>query len=185
MRSTVPKPRPLLTLATVAGQRAFGSKLVTNVFRGLVAEAIVASALCDEWKWCSEDYYPYDFIHKNGTRLEVKQSAACQSWTSTAPFAPRWDIGARKGFYEGEKFIAQPGRNADIYVLALHPVRDRDAADHRNPDQWEFYVGAGGGSPDHEDDWLVEGEGSRDAGDDHRAACEGFRDDGPREIARL
>ena len=33
---------------------AFGNRLITNVFRGHVAEAIVAEALDPEWTWCSQ-----------------------------------------------------------------------------------------------------------------------------------
>jgi hypothetical protein len=36
-------------------------------------------------------------------------------------------------------WVPAPGRNADIYVLALHDVVD-DTADHRDPDQWAFFV---------------------------------------------
>lgn len=35
---------------------AFGRPLVTNVLRGQVVEAIVASALEPEWTWCAADY---------------------------------------------------------------------------------------------------------------------------------
>ena len=127
-------------IAEVAGARAFGSRLITNVFRGLVVEAIVASALCPDWHWCSQDYYGFDFKHTCGKRLEVKQSAACQSWPSSKPSLARWDIASRQGFYEGEKFTAAPGRNADIYILGWHPEKDRKKADHRDPRQWEFFI---------------------------------------------
>ena len=31
-------------------------------------------------------------------------------------------------------------REVDLYVFAWHPVQDADIADHRRPDQWEFFV---------------------------------------------
>lgn len=127
-------------IVQLAAERAFGSRLVTNSSRGLIAEAIVATVLCPEWRWCSEDYHRCDFTHPSGAQLEVKQSAASQSWKSKAPTIARWDVGARKGYWESETYVARPGRNAEIYVLAWHPIADREQADHRDPAQWQFFV---------------------------------------------
>jgi len=38
-------------------------------------------------------------------------------------------------------------RNADIYVLALHSTTD-DSADHRDPQQWSFFVVKASALPD-------------------------------------
>lgn len=109
-----------------------------NVYRSVVVEAIVATALPD-WEWCSADYASCDFRRNDGIRLEVKQSALRQSWGSKLA-RPGWDIAPRTGYWnEGINWVAAPGRNADIYILALHAVTD-EAADHRNPAQWAFYV---------------------------------------------
>ncbi len=35
--------------------------------------------------------------------------------------------------------MTEPGRNADIFIFAWHPLTD-DTADHRDPDQWLFHV---------------------------------------------
>jgi len=119
---------------------AFGRPLVTNVLRGMVAEAIVACALEPEWHWCAQDYANWDFERADGLRLEVKQSAARQSWaTSDKPSACSFDIAARKGRLEGATWIDAPGRAAQIYVFAHHPVADI-SADHRDPAQWNFHV---------------------------------------------
>jgi len=67
--------RRVVELACAA---TFDRALVTNIFRGIVAEAIVAMALPD-WQWVSADYSPFDFQHPDGCRLEVKQSALRQS----------------------------------------------------------------------------------------------------------
>ena len=123
-----------------AAQAAFGKPLVVNVQRGLVAEAIVAAALEPDWRWCSEDYSSWDFEHRDGTRLEVKQSAARQSWSTTRPSSCSFDIAPRTGRYEGgTRWIEEAGRNADIYILAHHPIFD-GRPDHRDPGQWLFYV---------------------------------------------
>lgn len=117
----------------------FGKPLVTNVYRAVIVEAIVDAALSD-WSWCSADYASCDFKHPDGRRLEVKQSALKQSWESARVSVPSWDIKPRTGYWkDGVEWISQPGRNADIYVFALHTVTD-DTADHRDSYQWVFYV---------------------------------------------
>ena len=124
---------------SAAADAIFGKPLVTNVYRSVLVEAMVAGALKD-WTWCSGDYAAYDFSHPNGLRLEVKQTAIQQTWERTSTPQPRWDIAPRTGYgVDGTKWVDKPGRNADIYVLALHPVAG-ERTDHRNPEQWIFYV---------------------------------------------
>ena len=121
-------------------EAAFGRPLITNVLRGQVVEAIVACALEPEWTWCAEDYSSWDFERADGKRLEVKQSAARQSWAvSDKPSACSFDIGIRKGRWEGPHWISEVGRAADVYIFAHHPIAD-STADHRDPNQWQFYV---------------------------------------------
>ena len=124
-----------------ATRAAFDKPLVTNVYRSVIVEAIVDAALRPAWRWCSADYAGWDFEHASGAHLEVKQSAAKQSWTASSKgyVAPRFDIAERTGFWVGATFFPGQGRNAHIYVFAFHPRTD-DAADHREPDQWVFYV---------------------------------------------
>lgn len=121
-------------------QVAFGKPLVTNVLRGHVAEAIIALALEPEWNWSSADYAGWDFERSDGLRLEVKQSAAMQSWSTGKPSKAIFDVAARTGYWEsGTRWIAQPGRPAHLYVFAHHSTYGDDA-DHRDPAQWQFYV---------------------------------------------
>lgn len=119
---------------------AFGKPLVTNVLRGHVVEAILAMALEPDWTWCAGDYSSFDFERIDGKRLEVKQSAARQSWAPPAHgrINASFDIKERTGRWEGSVFIYEPGRTAHIYVFAFHPLLD-DVADHRECGQWEFY----------------------------------------------
>lgn len=125
-------------VAQLASDATFNRPLVTNIFRGIIAEAIVSLALPD-WRWVSADYSPYDFEHPDGTKLEVKQSSLRQSWVTAKPSVPSWDIAARTGSYGDDGWLPKVGRNADIYVLALHGTTD-DTTDHRDPDQWCFFV---------------------------------------------
>lgn len=123
-----------------ATSTTFDCQFVTNVFRSVLVEAMVAAAL-PQWDWCSADYAPYDLRHPDGTRIEVKQSAARQTWHRGRASRAVWDIKPRKGYYkdDGVTWVDCPGRNADIYVLAHHPLVD-DTADHRDATQWRFYV---------------------------------------------
>jgi hypothetical protein len=120
---------------------AFGRPLVTNILRSMLVEAMIDASLPSEWTWCSADYAGWDFQHTNGLKLEVKQSAARQTWATQAIVASKcaWDIAPRTGYYIGAEWVSAPGRNADLYVLAHHPVVN-DRADHRDPQQWRFFV---------------------------------------------
>jgi hypothetical protein len=122
-------------------EAAFGAPIISNAFRGFLVEKIVDTALSpNNWRMCSGDWGGWDFEHADGCRLEVKQSAALQTWAAAAKSTPRFDIRSRTGYYEsGTKWVARPGRCADIYVCAYHPVVDA-SAEHRDPSQWQFYV---------------------------------------------
>jgi hypothetical protein len=126
-------------IVAAATAAIFGQPMITNVFRSVIVEAIVAAALGDAWEWSSADYAACDFKRADGLRLEVKQSSLRQTW-STKLSRPAWDIAARMGYWiGGVEWVSAPGRNADIYVLALHGVTDA-SADHRDPRQWSFFV---------------------------------------------
>lgn len=122
-----------------AGQSAFGRPLVQNNLRAVIVEAMVDLALPNDWRWCSADWAAWDFEHTDGTRLEVKQSAARQTWAAPGnPGQRRFDVAPRQGRWEGSAWIEEPGRHAHLYLFADHPIAD-DTADHRDPAQWVFY----------------------------------------------
>jgi hypothetical protein len=123
---------------------AFGSPLVQNNLRALVVEAIIDSALSPTWRWVSKDWAGWDFEHvESRVRLEVKQSAARQTWKAPPKQKlplPRFDVRERTGYWDdGATWVAQAGRLAQIYVFAHHPITD-DTADHRDALQWRFHV---------------------------------------------
>ena len=124
-----------------ASKAAFGERLITNNLRGLVAEVIVAGALEPVWEWCSADWAGWDFERADGLKLEVKQSATRQTWTTidSKRSVCRFDIKPRTGAYEGSKWFPLIGRQADIYVFAHH-FEDGEDADHCDPAQWRFFV---------------------------------------------
>lgn len=119
----------------------FDAPLVNNAFRGMLVEAMLAQVLEPEWRWCSADWASHDFENAEGVKLEVKQSAALQSWhkPGDSPSRGSFDIASRTGRYEGARWIDEPGRAAQIYVFAWHPIVDHGLADHREPNQWQFY----------------------------------------------
>src|SRR5690606_35488651 len=106
-----------------ASRAAFGAPLVSNILRGHVAEAVIALVLEPEWTWCSADFAGWDFERADGFRLEVKQSASQQSWTSAKPSSPSFDIATRTGYWEnGATWVPRPGRQAHLYIFAYHAV---------------------------------------------------------------
>lgn len=118
---------------------AFGKPLVTNVLRAQLVEAMIALVLEPVWTWCAVNYAPCDFERADGLRLEVKQSAARQSWSTDKPSKAIFDVAARTGRNEAHGWVEEYGRAAHLYVFAHHPTFD-DTADHRDPAQWLFYV---------------------------------------------
>jgi len=120
-----------------------GKPIIGNAFRGTLVEAIIAEALEPTWRWCADGWGSFDFEGPNGIGLEIKQSAARQSWHTgdCKPCTPRFDIAERTGYWtDTSKWVERPGRAAAIYVFAYHPIFDAAVADHRDPLQWEFFV---------------------------------------------
>jgi len=123
-----------------AAHAAFGRPLIQNNLRAVVVEAMVDLALPAGWRWCSADWAGWDFEHADGTRMEVKQSAARQTWAAPKrPGQRRFDVAFRQGRWEGSVWVDEPGRHAHLYLFADHPVAD-ESADHRDPAQWLFYA---------------------------------------------
>jgi hypothetical protein len=58
----------------------FDAPLIQNNLRGLYVETLVSCLLGPHWKLVSADWSAWDLAHEDGTRLEVKQAAAKQTW---------------------------------------------------------------------------------------------------------
>ena len=130
-------------------QSVYNRNLINNAERGVYVEHMIFLALKGQgwdltWPWASWD------LHRDGARIEVKQSAARHPWHQRPkpPFPPpyRGKFGIKKpskGYYPEDgtwKETQPPQRHADIYVFAWHSKEDLKIADHRRPDQWEFFV---------------------------------------------
>ena len=122
----------------------FDKAIMNNVHRGDYLECMVAFALEPDWH-LTWDWAPWDCEHTSGARLQIKQSAARQSWDRQEVSQrrhPSFDISYKKGYWpkDGSRWIESPGRLADIYVFAWHPGRHRGRADHRDHEQWHFFA---------------------------------------------
>jgi hypothetical protein len=125
----------------------FDQPVMSNLARPLYVERLVLAALGPSWTHVGADWAGWDLEDVRGTRIEVKQSAARQTWTDGptslgSPTRPVFDIASRTGYYTdgGSRWAAGVARPADLYVFAWHPVFDVQLVDHRDPRQWQFFV---------------------------------------------
>lgn len=112
-------------------ERVFNQRLIINVDRGQYVECLIELALSElrpPWS-LTDTWAAWDLEQQaeNGARIEIKQSAALQTWDT--PNAGR-----------AREFNIAPPRPADLYVMAWHDETDPNIADHRLPEQWRFYV---------------------------------------------
>ena len=132
--------------------RFYGRPLIANLYRGDYVEGLILFALGEGWKQTPE-WSSWDLEREDGVRVEVKQSAALQSWhrsTGIKKPAPYFDIAPRAGYYTDSTDAAvwvgldpeEPDfiRAADLYIFAWHPENNPDTADHRRAEQWQFFV---------------------------------------------
>lgn len=132
----------------------FDVPIMGNLYRPHYVERLVAIGLGEGFKLVSADWAGWDIEHKSGMRIEVKQSAALQTWTNEPsgpkkPAAGSFDIAPRNGYWtnRGSRWVPAPGRLADIYIFAWHPIVAQATADHRDPTQWVFFVVPSGELP--------------------------------------
>jgi hypothetical protein len=125
----------------------YDTKIMSNLVRPHYVERMLAAALGDRWRLVSADWSGWDIEGDGGIRVEVKQSAARQTWTGRPSLEGRstrgvFDIAPRTGFWTngGTHWLSSFGRPADLYIFAWHSVVDAALADHREPAQWQFFV---------------------------------------------
>ena len=73
----------------------YNRPVMNNVDRGLYVEHLIADALGPDWLPSGSDWAAWDCQHRHGDRIEIKQSAARQSWDVAPVFPPdlpRFDI---------------------------------------------------------------------------------------------
>jgi hypothetical protein len=124
----------------------FDQRIMSNLFRPHYVERLVQAALGDDYRLVSADWAGWDIDGPNGLRIEVKQSAARQTWTDRPSLGGKltrgtFDIAPRTGYYDhGGDWVPSTGRPAHIYIFAWHPIGELEHADHRDPTQWRFFV---------------------------------------------
>ena len=148
-------------------QSIYERRIIGNVERGAYVECMIELVLQEqdpEWHM-TEPWSGWDLEHRQtGARIEIKQSAALQRWSphvrempgvdanlaprpragsrAGAPPNPRFSIKPHEGYYseDGTWIATELQRHADLYVFAYHQEKDRNVADQRRPDQWQFFV---------------------------------------------
>jgi hypothetical protein len=123
--------------------RYIDKPIILNVFRAHVVEAIVIRALGSTYR-LTDGWEGWDVEHtETGWRLEIKQSAAKQSWHVDDVVTKRavFDIAPRTGEYRDQIWVAydSPKRAANSYLFAWHQTVGMEC-DHRDALQWKFYL---------------------------------------------
>lgn len=123
--------------------RFFSEPIIENVWRGDYVECMIETLLVPDWH-LTGTWDMWDLEHSTGARIEVKASSALQTWTTDTPsLSPSFDIKPRKEFWDQQTATMipiAPQRLADLYVFAWHPETQRSIADHRRPEQWQFFI---------------------------------------------
>lgn len=130
--------------------------LIENKERGVYVEAMIAEILGTKWELTYRlpgygTWSEWDIENRTtGKRIEIKQSAACQTWHSGTNVAtkPVFSIKEAEGYFgpdhgemdSGWTQFESPTRLADLYIFAWHGVGCENNPDHRDRAQWEFYV---------------------------------------------
>lgn len=120
-----------------------GSDLLSNTQRGVMAEFLVAKAMCvantPRLEWGS-----YDLATEAGQKIEVKSAAYHQSWSQLRPSAIRFDISPAKWLWDPDTntstYHEKPVRASDAYVFCLLGSLEQTSPDPLDLDQWTFYV---------------------------------------------
>ena len=124
-----------------------GADLLGNVWRGVLAEFLIARAL-DVTHEPRLEWAPYDLRTRSGVTVEVKSASYRQSWQQSRPSNITFDIAPRKQEWNSAtnemRTLVVPRRLADVYVFCLLGREDlaKDDTDPLDVDQWAFYVAA-------------------------------------------
>lgn len=122
-------------IAVAAGRAAFGSRLLPNGLRGLVAETIVAAALDPGWRRLPPETGPWSFA-QGARRIALRQAAALLPGEAEPRREHAIGFDTRISLRASES----TDRAACMIVFAFHGEGDPDFADHRNPLQWRFFL---------------------------------------------
>lgn len=127
---------------------SYEPKILSNLVRPLLIERLIELLLGNNWRHTGANWAGWDIEHiKEDYRIEVKQSAARQTWSNRESLGGKltkgtFDIRARTGYFDksGSIWTSENGRHADAYIFAWHGVGEENETDHRDVKQWQFYL---------------------------------------------
>lgn len=118
------------------------SDIYNNIYRGILAEYIVATALKltpPDGDFVRVVWSPYDLQSRSGRRVEVKSAAYLQSWDGD-PSKISFDIRPSRLWSDGVRQLGSSSqRNNDVYVFCLFKAMSRDVS-ILDLDWWDFLV---------------------------------------------
>ncbi|MEH0471693.1 hypothetical protein QA943_23130 [Streptomyces sp. B21-097] len=116
------------------------SDLANNTMRGVLAEYLVAVALCAAIGTRTE-WDTVDIRTPEKRRVEVKSAAYLQSWAQPRPSKIEFGIAPASG-WDAQTGVtsAEVMRRSDVYVFCLLHHQDKQTLDPLDLDQWTFYV---------------------------------------------
>lgn len=125
--------------------RWMGSDLVSNSYRGILAEYLVGLAVgaksIKSQDGIREEWDTFDLESDSGIKIEVKSSAYDQTWHQKKPSSISFSIAPTKGWdYENEVRLSERGRWADVYVFCVLEKSVSGRPDPLDIRQWTFYV---------------------------------------------
>ena len=108
---------------------------------------LVTELLAADWTspWTKgHNWAPWHLEHASRARMEIKQSSAREPWNVGQNVQTRsiwFNIAVPELYWTLDRdLIAPPGRLAEIYIFAWHGEAREVIADHRAPEQWNFFV---------------------------------------------
>lgn len=117
-----------------------GSDLLSNVWRGVLAEYLVACDLGVN-EGTRVEWNAYDLKTKSGVTVEVKSAAYLQSWNQEKYSSILFDIRQTQGWdAETNEYSEERKRQADVYVFCLLAHKDKATVDPLDASQWRFFV---------------------------------------------
>lgn len=118
------------------------SDIYNNIYRGIMAEYIVATALGitpPQGTFIRTVWNSYDLLSPGGRRVEVKSAAYLQSQDGE-PSKIIYDIAPARTYDNNtHKYSSKLQRNNDVYVFCLFTALSRDISP-LDLNYWDFYV---------------------------------------------
>ncbi|MDL2205356.1 hypothetical protein LJC33_00410 [Eubacteriales bacterium OttesenSCG-928-N13] len=120
--------------------RWHGSNLLSNIYRGALAEFVVAQALRIDFTMPRDGWMAYDLVTNDGIKVEVKSSAYLQEWAQKRPSTIQFSIAPARAALPDGTYDDSSVRQADVYVFCILCEESMEKVNPLSLDQWMFYV---------------------------------------------